>query len=373
MKFLHLSDLHLGKRVMEQSMLELQRDMLEQVLCLARQADMTLIAGDVYDKQVPPAEAVTLLDEFLTRMSAQGSRVALISGNHDSAERIAFGARLFERSGVHVSREYDGKTQRVELSDEYGPVHIHLLPFIKPSQVRAALGVQDGIADYDSAVRAAIAAMDIDDRARNVLLAHQFVTGAVRSESEEVSIGGLEDVSADAFDRFDYVALGHLHTPQRLCDGRVRYSGSPLCYAFSECGQQKGGWLIELREKGDICERFVPIKPLRPMRRIRGPFALLSDPRRFQPSEDFVQITLTDEDDVPEALGRLRELYPNLLQLLYDNARTHAEAADFSAPQMDGPVAWMQRFYEQQNGTTMSEEQMALLSQWAREIWEEER
>ena len=371
MKFLHLSDLHLGKRVCEQSMLCEQRAMLEQALLLARQADMTLIAGDIYDRQVPPAEAVTLFDEFLTRMSAQGSRVALIAGNHDSAERIAFGARLLSSSGVHVSTVYDGRAQRVEFADEYGPVHVHLLPFVKPSHVRAALGREE-IEDYTDALRAAVEAMDIDPSARNVLVAHQFVTGASRSESEEISVGGLDDVSASVFECFDYVALGHLHSAQSLCGGRVRYSGAPLCYAFSECDQEKGALLVELGAKGDVRARMLPIAPSRRMRRLRGPFALLSDPQKSQATQDYVQITLTDEDDVPEAAGRLRELYPGLLQLLYDNARTRAGQADFAAPQAlrRAPADWFAQLYAQQNGAQMTQAQRAVIEDLAREIWE---
>lgn len=371
MKFLHLSDLHLGKRVCEQSMLAEQRAMLDQALALARRADVTLIAGDIYDRQVPPAEAVTLFDEFLTRMSAQGSRVVLIAGNHDSAERVAFGARLLDRCAVHVSTVYDGRAQRVELIDEHGPVHIHLLPFVKPSQVRAALGRED-VEDYTDAIRAAVEAMDIDLSARNVLVAHQFVTGASRSESEEISIGGLDDVDASVFDAFDYVALGHLHRAQSLCGGRVRYSGAPLCYAFSECEQEKGALLVELGEKGDVRAELIPMTPARRMRRLRGPFALLCDPHRSQATQDYVQITLTDEDDVPEAVGRLREMYPNLLQLLYDNARTRAGEADFSAPAalQRAPSDWFAQLYAQQNGAEMTEEQRGIVEALAREIWE---
>lgn len=373
MRLLHLSDLHLGKRVHEQSMLEEQRAMLEDVLALARDADVTLIAGDVYDRPVPPAEAVALLDGFLTRMSAQGSRVALISGNHDSAERIAFGAQLMDARGVYVSTVYDGRPRRIELEDEYGPVHLHLLPFVKPSQVRAALG-RENLQTYDAAVRAALDAMDVDPAARNVLLAHQFVTGAERSESEEVSVGGLDDVGADAFSRFDYAALGHLHAAQSLGGGRVRYSGSPLCYAFSECERERGALLVELGEKGDVRATLVPIAPKRAMRRLRGPFALLCDPSRSAVTDDYVQITLTDEDDVPEAAGRLRELYPNLLQLLYDNARTRAEEADFSraAAARRTPQEWFALLYEAQNGAPMDEAQRALLGRMVAEIWEGE-
>ncbi len=373
MRLLHLSDLHLGKRVCERSMLEEQRAMLEKVLPLAREADATLICGDIYDRQVPPAEAVTLFDDFLTRMSAQGSRVLMIAGNHDSAERVAFGARLFGAQGVHVSTVYDGKPVRVALQDEFGPVFFHLLPYVKPSLARAALGRED-IDTYADAVRAAVEAMDVVPGARNVLLAHQLVTGAARSESEEVSVGGLDGVDAEAFAAFDYVALGHLHRRQSLLGGRARYSGSPLCYAFSECDQEKGALRVTLGRKGELSVEALPLAPARPMRALRGAFAALCDPRAAQHADDYVQITLTDEDDVPEAFARLREVYPNLLQLLYDNARTRAAQADFSTPSvaLRDPAQWFSLLYEQQSGAPMTPPQREVIERLAREIWEED-
>lgn len=371
MRLLHLSDLHLGKRIYEMSMLDEQRAMLDQALEMARGADVTVIAGDIYDRQVPSAEAVALFDDFLSRMSAQGSPVALISGNHDSAERIAFGARLMDQSGVYVSGVYDGSVRRVELADACGPVHIYLLPFIKPAHVRAALGNEE-IEGYTPALRAAVAAMDIDPSARNVLVAHQFVTGAARSESEEISVGGLDNVDADVFDGFDYVALGHLHAAQSLCGGRVRYSGAPLCYAFSECGERKTALLVELGPKGALDVTGLPFVPLHPMRRVRGSFAQLLAPEAG--TQDYLQITLTDEDDVPDAVGKLRAVYPNLLELRYDNARTRAAAADFSrmAVAKRAPLEMFAELYLLQNGAPMSDEQRRLAAGMMEKIWEEE-
>ncbi|MBR5561092.1 MAG: exonuclease SbcCD subunit D [Clostridia bacterium] len=369
MKLLHVSDLHLGKRVYETSMIEDQKAVLEQILAFARRADVTLISGDIYDRPVPPAEAVALLDSFLTRMHAQGSPVALISGNHDSAERIAFGGGLMEASGVHVSAVYDGAVRRVELHDEHGAVHLHLLPFVKPSHVRAALGEAVKIEDYTDAIEAAISHMDIDADARNVLLCHQFVTGAQRSGSEEMSVGGLDDVSAQVFDSFDYVALGHIHRAQRLCGGRVRYCGAPLCYDFSEAGQQKAALLVELGKKGEMSVEPLPFMPLRAMRTMRGSFAEVARPEQM--SEDYLEIVLTDEDDVPEAMGRLRALYPNLLHLRYDNARTRAGEMNLvAAKARRTPQEWMALLFSEQNGREMDEAQRALLDELVEEIWE---
>ncbi|MDO5378620.1 MAG: exonuclease SbcCD subunit D [Clostridia bacterium] len=370
MKLLHLSDLHLGKRVFELSMLEEQRHMLAQALELARQADATLIAGDIYDRQVPPAEAVALFDSFLTRMSEQGSPVLFIAGNHDSAERMAFGSRLMNASGVYAAPVYDGRARRVELNDEYGPVHVYLLPFVKPVHVRVALG-DERIEGYTAALEAAIRAMEVDPEARNVLVAHQFVTGGERSESEEIMVGGLDNVDAQVFAPFDYVALGHLHAAQSLCGGRVRYSGAPLPYAFSEAGREKGALMVTLGPKGEWDVRPCPFTPLRRMRRLRGTFDELA---RGEASEDYIQITLTDEDDIPDAAARLTAVYPNLLQLLYDNARTRAAAADFSraALMRREPLELFAELYEKQNGAPMDESRRAYLSGVIERIWEGE-
>lgn len=365
MKLLHLSDLHLGKRVYEQSMIEDQRAIIEQILAFARRADVTLISGDIYDRQVPPAEAVSLFDEFLTRMHAQGSPVAFISGNHDSAERIAFGGGLMEDAGVYVSAVYDGQVRRVVLRDEFGEVHLHLLPFIRPSQVVRALGLE-GPLDYTAAMREAIGAMALDPGARHVLLAHQFVTGSERSGSEEMSVGGLEDVSASVFEPFDYVALGHIHMTQRLLGGRVCYCGAPLSYDFGERGARKAALLVELGEKGRLSVEPLPFEPLRGMRTVRGSFSEVSDPALC--SQDYIEVVLTDEDDVPEAMGRLRAVYPNILHLRYDNARMRADEVEHDRiAARRTPQQWFEMLFEQQNGAPMSGEQQeitkALLAQ----------
>lgn len=372
MKILHLSDLHLGKRIFELSMIEEQRHMLDQALEWAGEADVTVIAGDLYDRQVPPAEAVSLLSDFLTRMSERGFPVLMISGNHDSAERVAFASELMDKSGVYLSPVYDGQAKRVTFEDVHGPVHIHLLPFVKPVYVRAALQ-DETIEGYTQAVGAAIARMEIDPQARNVLVAHQFVTGARTSESEEVAVGGLCNVDAAVFAPFDYVALGHLHAAQSLEGGRVRYSGAPLCYAFSEAEEEKGALMVTLGKKGELDVQMRPFAPLHAVRRIRGRFAQLTA-QDVAPTQDYVQITLEDEDDIPDAAGKLRPLYPNVLQILYDNARTRAQAADFSgerAPQ-ERPMDLFAQLYAMQNGQEMTDGQRALLAGMMERIFEED-
>ena len=325
MKLIHLSDLHIGKRVNEVSMIDDQEYILTQILRIIvdRQADAVLLAGDIYDKSIPSAEAVTLFDDFLCRLAKRQIPVLLISGNHDSPERLAFGGRLFESSGIHISSVYNGSVEKVTLTDVYGEVHFWLLPFVKPAHVKRYFP-DAGIESYTDAVRVAVDEMHIDPQSRNVLLTHQFVTGASLCESEEISVGGSDNVDAAVFEGFDYVALGHIHGPQNVGSNRVRYCGTPLKYSFSEAGHYKSVTVAELGAKGELTLQTVPLLPRHDMREIRGTFAELTakDFYSAQTTDDYLHVILTDEEDVPEAIGRLRVIYPNLMKLSYDNTRT---------------------------------------------------
>lgn len=375
MKLMHLSDLHLGKRVNGFSMLPDQRYILEQILSIveSERPDAVLIAGDVYDKSVPSAEAVELLDAFLCRLSALGPAVLLISGNHDSPERLAFGAKLMESNGVHISGVYNGEVEPVTLEDAFGPVRFWLLPFLKPAHVRRWFPEAE-ISDYTDALRTAIQQMGVDPSERNVLLSHQFVTGAERTESEEVFVGGSENVDAAVYDAFDYVALGHLHGPQNVGKATIRYCGTPLKYSFSEAKQAKSVTMVELGEKGSVTLRTIPLKPLRDLREIKGTYDELTA-RSFytdENREDYLHIILTDEEDVPNALGRLRTVYPNLMKLTYDNRRTRSDASvwELEATERRTPLELLTDFYRQQNGDTLSEQQREYALNCIREIWE---
>ena len=275
MKLIHLSDLHLGKRVNEFSMVEDQKYILNEILKIIDQEspDGILLAGDLYDRPVPSAEAVQLFDSFLTRLAQRKIPVFAISGNHDSAERIAFGSHIMSDSGICMSPVYDGKTAKYCLKDSYGEVWIHLLPFIRPATVRHALEGEEDVEDirtYQEAVLAAVKHMEIDRSQRNVLLAHQFVVGAMQCDSEEISVGGIDQIEAEVFRDFDYVALGHIHSPQNFKNGKMRYCGTPLKYSFSECGQKKSVTVVELKEKGTTEIREIGLLPLRDLRSIRG-------------------------------------------------------------------------------------------------------
>ncbi len=381
MKLIHLSDLHLGKRVGEASMLEDQQYILEQILAVIRQeaADAVLIAGDVYDKPLPPVEAVELFDEFLYRLSLCKIPVFVIGGNHDSLQRLAFGSRMMEPSGVYIAGSYDGKMLSVRLTDDYGAVDIYLLPFVKPAHVarycseEAAKSVQS----YTDALRHAIGEIQPDETVRNVLVAHQFVTGAQRCESEEISVGGLDNVDASVFAPFDYTALGHIHGPQNVGSPTVRYCGTPLKYSFSEAAQQKSVTVVELRKKGDTEVRCVPLKPKRDLRELRGTYQQLTLPENYQDAaaEDYLHITLTDEQDIPDAIGMLRLIYPNLLKLDYDNRRTRA-ALSFDGQMQTkerSPMELFEELYEAQNNQPMQPEQTDWLQKMIEEVWEEQQ
>ena len=377
MKLMHLSDLHLGKIVNGFSMLEDQKYILAQILELARseRPDGVLIAGDVYDKRVPAAEAVGVLDGFLTDL-AQIAPVFVISGNHDSAERLAFGGRLMTAAGVYVSPVYDGTVRTVELADEFGPVQIHLLPFLKPVQVRRFFPEAE-IANYPDAVRTALSYIDRADGARHVLVTHQLVTGALLCDSEELSIGGSENVDAEVFEGFDYVALGHLHGPQRAGGDHIRYCGTPLKYSFSEEKHHKSVTMVTLGEKGSVQIDTLPLKPLRDLKVIRGNYQELMARSYYQNTdlpESYLHIILTDEEDVPEALGRMRQVYPYIMKLTYDNTRTRDQQnpLDQRVDARKTPLELFRQLYEAQNNQPMTEQQDEFLARLIGAIWEEE-
>ena len=377
MKFIHLSDLHIGRRVNGFSMLEDQEHILREILHIveAEKPDAMFIAGDVYDKSIPSAEAVQLFDTFLTDLKTCCQHVFVISGNHDSAERIAFGGRLMERSGVHMVPVYNGQVALLTLHDAHGPVHVYMLPYLRPSMVRQAFP-DASIDSYTDAYREAVAQMNINIIDRNILVAHAFVTGAERSESEDISVGGADNVDASIFADFDYVALGHLHRPQNIGSERIRYCGTPLKYDFSEASHEKSLTVVELAEKGDLSVRTVALTPMRDMRELRGTYMELTNRAVYEGTQtsDYLRITLTDEDDVPDALNKLRTIYPNIMRLDYDNRRTRATSQltiSDDAPKLH-PSELFSGFYEQQNGQPMNEAQEKFLAGLIERIWEVE-
>lgn len=378
MRFLHLSDLHLGKRVNGFSMLDDQKYILDQILALAEteRADAVVIAGDVYDKTTPSAEAVGLFDGFLCALAQQHIPTLIIAGNHDSAERLAFGGRLMAPSGVYIAPVYDGHVQPVTLEDEHGAVNFYLLPFIRPADVRRFYGDEEAIGSYTDALDCAVRHMDIDPDARNVLVAHQFVTGAARCESEDISVGGLDNVDAAVFAPFDYTALGHIHGPQNVGGERVRYCGTPLKYSFSECAHIKSVTVVELGKKGEPVIKTVPLTPLHELRELRGGYdELMARPSWLgTATDDYLHITLTDEQDIPDVIARARTVYPNIMKLDYDNTRTRAGTFEPDAVSVDErtPMELFAAFYEKQNDRPMEPTQTAFAQELMRSIWEGE-
>lgn len=376
MKFIHLSDLHLGKRVNEFSMIGDQKYILGQIFHIieGERPDGVLIAGDIYDRSVPSVEAVGLFDDFLRKLAQEHVQVFVISGNHDSPERLAFAAGLIEHSGIHIAPVYDGTVRPVSLKDGYGTVNIYMLSFIRPAHVRSIFPDED-IDSYTAAVRAAVAHMDIRREERNILLTHQFVTGAVRTESEEISVGGSDNVDASVFDAFDYVALGHIHGPQHVGRESIRYCGTPLKYSFSEAKHCKSVTVLDLGEKGEIEIRTRELVPLHDMRELRGTYGELTDKRNYEGTavDDYLHITLTDEEDILDAVGKLRVIYPALMKLDYDNKRTRENREIVGGQEMEEktPLELIRDFYEQQNNQPMNGEQEAFVAGMVEKIWEE--
>ncbi len=376
MKLIHLSDLHLGKRVNDFSMLEEQEYILTKIINITdeQKPDAVIIAGDVYDKSVPSAEAVSLFDDFLVRLSKRELAVFVISGNHDSAERIAFGGRLMTDSGVYMSPVYSRYIKPVTLTDDFGEVNFYMLPFIKPVHVRSELPDRE-INSYSDAVEAAIGEMGVDTSKRNVIITHQLVTGAARCESEDISVGGADNVDAAVFDPFDYAALGHIHRPQSVTRETIRYCGTPLKYSFSESGDEKSVTVVDLKEKGNIEISTVPLIPLHDMRELRGAYDELTLKANYENTarDDYLRITLTDENDIPDVMGKLQIIYKNLMRVDYDNTRTRRNEIITGADDVSekSPIDLFAEFYEQQNNQPMTEEQKNYMTELIENVWEE--
>lgn len=371
MKLLHIADLHIGKHVNGFNMIEDQQYILNQILCITEneKPDGILIAGDIYDKSQPSSEAVELLDDFLTRLVAQGQRVFMISGNHDSPERLGFGSRIMQKNGLHIAGVFDGELQMASLQDENGIVNIYLLPYLKPAVVRPYY--EQSIETYDDAVRAVISTSAIDKQERNVLIAHQFITSGAqqpeRSDSESISVGGSDNVDSSAFEVFDYVALGHLHGSQSIGRNAIWYSGSPLKYSFSEARHLKSVAIVKLGLKGDVKIQLIPLIPRLDMREIKGPIAELLSIGQAEPesSKDYIHVTLTNEEEIYDAIGQLRDVYPNLMALDFENSRSKQAVTSQTAAAGDvaqkSPIQLFSEFFLVQNNNVLSAEQLQII------------
>ena len=376
MKIMHLSDLHIGKSLNGFSLYADQKYVHQQVLQIAKDEliDALIIAGDIFDKSVPANQAIQLFDDFLTSWAELNLPIFIISGNHDSAQRIAFGANLFRENNIYISPVYNGDISSITLKDDFGPIHFHLLPFIKPATVRSFFP-DEQITSYNNAVKIALSKLQLNTAERNILVAHQFVTGAYSCDSEDVIVGGLDNIDSTLFQDFDYVALGHLHTPQSVGRPEIRYCGTLLKYSFSEVKQQKSVTIIELNNKNEVTIHEKNISPLHEMRKLKGSYADLTLKNNYQDSavDDYLAITLTDEHDIPDAINKLRSIYPNIMQLNYDNLRTsqNNELSNIDIQTLQSPLALFAEFYQQQNNQALTAEQNTILEELIDEIWEE--
>lgn len=375
MKFIHLSDLHLGKRVNEFSMIEDQQYILTKIINIIDEEnpDAVIVAGDVYDRSVPSEEAMQLWDDFLYRIAKRNISLFAISGNHDSAIRFSDHSKLIENAGIYLSPVFNGNVEPVTLEDENGKVNIYLLPFVKPVNVRPYFP-DDVISDYTDALRAVINSMNVNENERNVLVAHQFVTGAQRCDSEEVSVGGLDNVSSEVFGCFDYVALGHIHGKQKIGRDTVRYCGTPLKYSFSEKDHVKSVTIVEMNKKGLIEIREKELVPKHDLREIRGTYDFLTARDNYENTsvDDYIHAILTDENDILDAMEKLRIIYPNLMKLSYDNKRTRENKIISDATDVENktPIELFEEFYEIQNNQPMSDEQKDFSKSLIDKIWE---
>lgn len=376
MKIMHLSDLHIGKKVNEYSMLQDQIYILKEILQIIddEKVETVIIAGDVYDRSLPPNEALGLFDEFLYQLSGRNVNVFVISGNHDSPERISYGGRMMTENKIFLSPVYDGNVKPITLNDDYGEVNFYLLPFIRPADIRRYFP-DENIENYTDAVKVAIDNMNVDFSERNILVTHQFVTGAELSESEDIIVGGTDNVSGEVFDGFDYVALGHIHREQTVGKDNIRYCGTPLKYSFSEAKHIKSVTILDFNDKGNIEYSKIPLTPFRDMREIRGTYYELTLKSSYERTntEDYLHITLTDEEDIPDAIGKLRSIYPNIMKLDYDNLRTRGSGTVDAIENIESksPFELFADLFKQQNNQDMSEEQEEIMRNLIDKIWEE--
>ena len=376
MKIMHLSDLHIGKKVNEYSMLQDQIYILKEILRIIddEKVETVIIAGDVYDRSLPPNEALELFDEFLYQLSSRNVNVFVISGNHDSPERISYGGRMMTENKIFLSPVYDGNVKPISLNDDYGEVNFYMLPFIRPADIRRYFP-DENIENYTDAVKVAIDNMNVDFSERNILITHQFVTGAELSESEDIIVGGTDNVSGEVFDGFDYVALGHIHREQTVGKDNIRYCGTPLKYSFSEAKHIKSVTILDFKDKENIEYSKIPLTPLRDMREIRGTYDELTLKSNYENTnvDDYLHITLTDEEDIPDAIGKLRSIYPNIMKLDYDNLRTRGSGIVDAIENIESksPFELFADLFKQQNNQDMSEEQEEIMRNLIDKIWEE--
>ena len=380
MKLMHLSDLHLGKLVLEQSMIDDQKYILNQIIDIVKKekVDIVLIAGDVYDKSIPTIEAVNLFSNFLTKLYKLKVLVFVISGNHDSKDRLSFGNELFVDNGIYIEGIFNGNLRCETTNDKYGKLNIYMLPFIKLVEIKRFY--PDEIIDtYEDAIKCILKHSSINKNERNIIMVHQFVTSlgedVIRSDSESISLGGIDNIDVTLFKDFDYVAMGHIHGPQKVGRETARYSGSPLKYSFSEVNQKKSVCIIEFNSKEDINISKIPLIPIRDMRVIKGPFDKLISKEivNIENKNDYLDVVLTDDDYIINAIGKLRKFYPNILKLEYENKISSNDVLDnidIDKSNMS-PIDLFSEFYKMQNGIELPAKKKKIIEEVIKEVSDE--
>ena len=380
MKLMHLSDLHLGKLALEQSMIDDQKYILNQIIDIVKKekVDIVLIAGDVYDKSIPTIEAVNLFSNFLTKLYKLKVLIFVISGNHDSKDRLSFGNELFVDNGIYIEGIFNGNLRCETINDKDGKLNIYMLPFIKPVEIKRFY--PDEIIDtYEDAIKCILKHSSINKSERNIIMVHQFVTSlgesVIRSDSESISLGGIDNIDVNLFKDFDYVAMGHIHGPQKVGRETVRYSGSPLKYSFSEVNQKKSVCIIEFNSKEDINISKIPLIPIRDMRVIKGPFDKLISKEivNLENKNDYLDVILTDDDYIINAIGKLRKFYPNILKLEYENKISSNEVSDNIDIDKNNmsPIDLFSEFYKMQNGIELSVKKKKIIEEVIKEVNDE--
>ena len=380
MKILHLADLHLGKILQEQSLIEDQEYMLKEIIKIIKNEDIgaVLISGDVYDRSVPHAEAVNLLDNFLKILIKELKiKVFIISGNHDSKDRLGFGSKIFEDEGLYIESKYNGNLRKIEIEDEYGKLNIYMLPFIKPVEVKQYF--EDDLENnYNTAINKIIKKEKINKEERNIILVHQFVTAGTvepeRSESEVLTLGGIENVDVSNFDDFDYVAIGHVHRPQKIGRDTARYAGTMLKYSFSEINHNKTVPIIDFKEKGNIEINLKELAPIRDMREIKGPIEELLKKENYEKGNinDYIKAIITNEETVYDAIGQIRRIYPNTLKLEIRNSKTinsvEEQNLNLEKVKKKSELELFSDFYKSQNNVDLDENQKEIIKNIISEV-----
>lgn len=383
MKFLHLADLHIGKNILEQSLIEDQKYILEEIVKKIKEEEIeaVLIAGDVYDRSVPSSEAVNLLDSFLnTLIKELKVKVFMIAGNHDSKERLNFGSKIFENDGLYICANYEGTLKKVQLEDEFGKINIYMLPYIKPVEVKRFFEENEEINSFNAAIKKILEKEEINQEERNIILSHQFVTAGAsepeRSDSETLYLGGTENVDVSNYDKFDYVALGHIHGPQRIGRDTARYAGTMLKYSFSEVNHNKSLAVIDFKE--ELKYELIPLTPLRDMRVIKGPIEELIKEENYKGTnvEDYIKAIITNEEPVYDAIGQIRRVYPNVLRLEFENSRMalniENQLSNIENINQKSEIELFEEFFKFQNNQELNEMQKEIMNEIIKDVKKED-